>query len=266
MKKLSLILLLLFATSCASTEQGSQDVGNFQPHQEESVDDWGELDDDFGDEIDDFGDEGGGGDGGILTVYDPFESMNRRIFSFNRAMDEYVLIPVARAYKSALPEGARGRLGNMLSNFGEPVTFANSLLQGDVDHSMTTLFRFVVNSTIGLAGMHDVAGDFGLKERGEDFGQTLATYGVGDGPYLMLPFIGPSNVRDGFGSIVDGFSNPISYELDTATNIAIKAADIVHSRSLYLEVSDEIYEAFDPYASLRSVYSQHRKQKIENQK
>ena len=133
-------------------------------------------------------------------VHDPYEGFNRQMFAFNNEVDKYALGPAADVYETVTPEFARDRVGDFLHNLKSPVIFINDVLQGEGDRAGDTFARFLVNSTIGVAGLWDVAGYNGIERHSEDFGQTLATWGVEDGgPYVMLPLLGPSNVRDAAG-------------------------------------------------------------------
>lgn len=134
-----------------------------------------------------------------LAINDPWEGFNRRVYRFNALADRYVLMPVVQGYRKVVPGFARTGVSNFFSNFGEINTFANSVLQAKPVGSAVTLSRFVLNSTVGLAGLFDPATAIGLDQRNEDLGQTLGHYGVGAGPYLVLPFFGPSSLRDSVG-------------------------------------------------------------------
>lgn len=138
-----------------------------------------------------------------ILVYDPFEQANRAIYKFNAQFDQYVYLPVVDAYRFVTPAPVRTGIGNFFRNLGEVKTFANSILQAKVDKAAPTFFRFVLNSTIGVFGLFDPASGLGLKRQEEDFGQTLGAWGAGDGPYVVLPFLGPSNLRDSIGTGVD---------------------------------------------------------------
>lgn len=136
----------------------------------------------------------------IIYVDDPWESMNRSIYGFNAEVDRLILLPATEAYEILFPEPVRGGIDNAIANLNEFGVFVNSVLQGRVQSSFVTLYRFVINSTIGLAGIFDVAShNEGLQPQKADFGQTLGVWGVSDGPYLVVPLFGPSNVRDTFG-------------------------------------------------------------------
>lgn len=197
--------------------------------------------------------------------YDPLEPLNRGIFAFNQAVDEMVLKPVARVYIKTVPEGGRVAVTNVINNLKTPVTLANDLLQGDLERAQTTIARFMVNTILGFGGIADVAKDLGAPGHSEDFGQTAATYGVGGGPYLMLPLLGPSNVRDALGRVVDSFFDPLDYALDTDGSLARAGAEGIDQRARFLEVSEAMEKtSIDYYASIRSVFSQNRAFEIRN--
>jgi phospholipid-binding lipoprotein MlaA len=201
---------------------------------------------------------------------DPLEPMNRYFFDLNNALDELVLKPFAGWYYIALPNFAQDGIRNALDNLKTPVILANDLFQGDLDRAGTTLGRFLINSTLGIAGLIDVAEMFGLEQHSEDFGQTLAVWGANEGPYLVLPLIGPSNPRDASGRIVDHFLDPLTYLawqhdwIDTA-NFARAGLDVVDTRARNLKTLDEIKAgAIDYYATIRSLYRQQRDDAIRN--
>ncbi len=197
--------------------------------------------------------------------YDPLEPLNRGIFVFNQAIDEMLLKPAARIYIAAVPDGARAAVSNVINNLKSPVTLANDLLQGDLDRAQATIARFAVNTIIGFGGMADVAADLGTPRHSEDFGQTAATYGVGEGPYLMLPFLGPSNVRDALGRVVDRFFDPLDYALDGSASFARAGVEGLDQRARFLDVSEALEKtSIDYYASIRSVFTQNRDFEIRN--
>lgn len=138
-----------------------------------------------------------------IAVFDPFERTNRAIYKFNAQLDRYVLIPVVDTYTMVTPELVRTGVGNFFKNIGEIPTFANSAMQGKVEKAVPTMFRFALNSTLGVFGLFDVAGELGIRRQQEDFGQTLGFWGAGNGPYIVLPALGPSNLRDTTGTGVD---------------------------------------------------------------
>ena len=200
-------------------------------------------------------------------VCDPLEPVNRVVYSFNAFLDKILFKPIAKTYKKVVPEIGRKGISNFLTNLTEPVTFANSILQADAENTFSTFWRFTINSTIGIGGLFDVAKYGGLEHRGEDFGQTFGRYGVGNGPYLMLPILGPSNVRDLFGSIGDSFMDPYNYAVDSygiAGRGVLKGLD---TRTDLLQIIDDVEESsLDPYATFRSLYTQKRMDEIRNGK
>jgi phospholipid-binding lipoprotein MlaA len=148
---------------------------------------------------------------------------------------------------------------NAVLNLQEPITFGNSVLQGDPHNSFTSLWRFLLNSTVGVAGLFDVASAVGLNERRTDFGQTLALYGIESGPYLFIPILGPSGARDGIGRVADAFMHPAMYTNDTGTSIAIWSVTAVDTRSEYYDLIEDIEKtSLDPYVTFRSGYNQRR--------
>jgi len=193
---------------------------------------------------------------------DPLEPMNRAIFDFNDKAYTYVLFPVARGYND-LPAPARTGVHNVIDNLGEPVVFMNKSLQGDASSAGTTVARFLVNSVFGFGGLIDVASHNDLPEpKAGDFGATLYTYGIGEGPYLVLPLFGPSNPRDAVGMAVDGVADPWGYVLYTTypeqIGVAIgKGIDQLSSKVADYEQAKKT--SLDFYAFLRSSYRQNRR-------
>ncbi len=200
---------------------------------------------------------------------DPMEPMNRYFFSLNRAMDELVMKPFAGWYHIALPDPAEDGVRNFLRNLSSPVILANDLFQGSGHRAGDTSARFLINTTLGIGGFIDVAKHFGFRYHGEDFGQTLAVYGVGEGPYLHLPLLGPSNPRDGFGRLVDQALDPltyIGYAYDVRwINPARFLLSAIDTRARNLEAVDELRKgSLDFYATVRSLYRQYRNDAIQN--
>jgi phospholipid-binding lipoprotein MlaA len=194
---------------------------------------------------------------------DPLEPSNRLWFAVHEAVDQAVLEPVARGYRAAVPEPARIGVRNVLGNFRAPVILLNDLLQGNFARAEVTLGRFMINSTLGLGGILDVAKDLGVPGHGGDFGQTLAVWGLGEGPYLFVPFLGPSNPRDLSGFAVDFVTNPFSYvgqgDIVTGLTWARIGATVVDTREVLLDPIDQVRRtSLDPYATLRSAYRQRR--------
>ena len=145
------------------------------------------------------------------AVYDPLEGWNRGVFAFNEGVDKAILEPTAKGYRAITNEPVRGGVSNFLTNLNQPVVFANTILQGKPIAAVDTAARFVLNSTVGIVGIFDPATSVDIPEHREDFGQTLGVWGISNGPYLMLPFMGPSNLRDLTGRGVDVAFNPLNY-------------------------------------------------------
>ena len=209
-----------------------------------------------------------------LAVYqeanDPLEEFNRRIDKANRTIDKYVLRPIAGAYSSGVPSPLRDAVRNFFDNLRAPVILANDLLQGEGERAGITVARFLTNTTLGLGGFIDTADRvFGLEFHDEDFGQTLAVWGVDEGIYLVLPLIGPSNPRDAIGIVIDSFLDPWNYLLTTA---GIEYGPTVRSvlngidlRARKIDTLDQIERSsIDSYATFRSLYRQHRADEIRN--
>ncbi len=195
---------------------------------------------------------------------DPAEPLNRAIFQFNRTVDGIILEPVARGYGEIMPERGKIMVSNFVSNINEPVTFVNSVLQTDPQNSFCTLWRFMLNSTIGIGGLFDVASEIGLKNRETGFGDTLAIYGADSGPYIVIPIIGPSSVRDGIGRVGDVLVDPISYTND-AVFYSVVGVKTLDARYRKLKLLDDVYKSsLDPYATIRSGYMQHRAAEVKS--
>ena len=193
---------------------------------------------------------------------DPWNRFNRRSFASNRFLDRVLVGPVVRAYIRVTPRPIRRGLGNVVSNLREPGTVLNHVLQGHPKRAVQATARFVTNSTVGVLGVFDVATAAGLEKNRADFGQTLGRYGAGPGPYLYLPLVGPLNVRDGVGSVVDAFTDPVSLATGGLGSdfgvgrLAVSAVDARAAAEATLEAITQ--EATDPYATIRSAYAQNR--------
>jgi phospholipid-binding lipoprotein MlaA len=199
-------------------------------------------------------------------VYDPFEKENRALFGATLAVDRAVIRPVAVAYRDTIPDGVRDSVRNFLNNLGSPVILANDVLQGDVNGAGTTLLRIGVNTTIGFAGLFDPATKFGYMRHPDDFGMTLAFYGVDEGPYLFVPVLGPSNARDLTGYGVDFLFDPFTW-IPLRENFWWQAGrtvvDDIDQRSRTIDTLDEVQKSsLDFYASVRSLYHQNRESQI----
>ena len=207
-------------------------------------------------------------DGAEEDANDPIESVNRFIFEFNEIFLRFMLRPLTDVY-DFLPGAVRNAIGNILVNLQSPLILANDILQGEVERAMQTTGRFIINSTVGLAGIVDVAEMSGIPEHDEDFGQTLATWGVGEGFYLVLPILGPSNPRDAVGKLVEGFVDPfdlwwdnIDREYISYTRQGFKAIDTYYG---FRDDLDEVKRtSIDYYAAIRSMYRQRREAEIRN--
>jgi phospholipid-binding lipoprotein MlaA len=199
-----------------------------------------------------------------VTEYDPWEPFNRKMFEFNRQVDRYVLKPVARVWNFVVPELAQQSLANAFDNIAMPRRLINSLFQLKIEGAGRELARFFINISMGVGGFFDAATDLGIPRSDEDTGQTLGYYGVGPGPYLVLPFLPPLTVRDGFGFAADGAMQPIAYVAPFAADIGMLAGRTVNDRSLNLETFEE-FEAmtFDLYSAARNAYLQRRQRLIE---
>lgn len=201
---------------------------------------------------------------------DPLEPMNRYFFEVNRFLDTIAVKPVATWYDGVLPGFAKDGVRNFLDNLRSPVILANDLLQGEWDRAGTTVSRFAVNTTVGVGGLMDPATDWGMAEHGEDFGQTLAVYGTGEGPYLYLPILGPAPVRDLSGFVVDQFFDPLTYVYWDGPNTVPVARFVLNGidlRARNLGTLDQIERtSVDYYATIRNLYRQSRINEINNGK
>lgn len=215
---------------------------------------------------------------------DPLEPMNRAIFNFNEVVYGSVLDPVARGYKRVIPDPIELVLGNFFSNLNDVVVLTNSVLQLNYKTALVSSARLLINTTFGVFGLIDIASDISaasdvnLNKRNEDFGQTLGRYGVGSGPYIVLPFLGPSSVRDTFGIAVDSFfidpvtqgitgvfMDGVPYLNSTAVRLPIATARTIHSRAQFLNEDRTLEEAsLDKYEFLRDAHIQMRKSLIDN--
>lgn len=188
---------------------------------------------------------------------DPLEGFNRAMFRFNDTADRWALKPVARGYRAITPDPVERAVARIFGNLGEVVNIVNDVLQGKVGQAGNDSGRFIINSTVGLVGIFDVAEHWGLpKSDGEDFGQTFATWGVGQGPYLVLPFLGPSTFRDAPGKALDSFLNPIAYVEHIPTRNQLHGTNIVSDRAVLLE-AEKLVKG-DKYSFIRDVYLQRR--------
>lgn len=190
---------------------------------------------------------------------DPLEGVNRGIYAFNSTADKYVLRPVAQGYVAVTPGFVRKGVTNFFANLGYPLTIVNQFLQGKPVEGLSDTGRFLVNSTLGIAGLFDPASALGLKPHQEDFGQTFGTWGVGQGWYLMLPFLGPSTNRDFTGRLVGTPLNPLIYPDEPEVIFGLNVLDIINTRALLLSTDRLVRQAYDPYVFVRDAYLQSRR-------
>ena len=201
-----------------------------------------------------------------VTITDPLEPFNRAMFTFNDRLYFWVLKPVAQGYGAIMPEPARVSVSNFFSNLRSPIHFVNCLLQANFIGAATELFRFMINSTIGLAGLFDPAGgeEIHLVRQDEDFGQTLGVYGAGQGFYIVWPILGPSSPRDTVGMVGDFFAYPLSYLDPWYAWLAVRGYETINDVSLSIGDYEAIKEAaIDPYLAVRNAYAQYRQKKVE---
>lgn len=196
---------------------------------------------------------------------DPWEKYNRKVFAFNDALDRSVIKPVAKGYQAVTPDIVEQGVSNFFSNLGDVGNSVNNLLQGEVVGSGSDLLRVVINSTVGLVGLVDVATHAGLQKHQEDFGQTFAVWGVDSGPYVVLPFFGPRTVRDSFGLGFDYTVSPITYVEEARVRNQLTGLNLINTRSDLLKAESVIGNDFyDRYATLRNAYLQHRNVLVHN--
>lgn len=207
---------------------------------------------------------------GHETANDPFEPANRAVFAFNEKFDKYVVLLVADVYIYHTPDPVRTGLHNVVSNAALPVTFGNDVLQGESNRAVESLGRFLMNTTLGLGGLLDVASKAKMPPHTSDFGQTLAKYGVHEGPFLVLPIIGPEPPRDLVGDAVDLAMDPLTYvppgwslgeRIGTAVGLHVANPFETHARNIFLRQELE-KDSLDPYATMRNTYRQVRAQEI----
>jgi len=192
---------------------------------------------------------------------DPWEGYNRKVFAFNQGLDK-VVRPVAVGYDRIMPDPAQRGVGNFFRNLDSPVTYVNQVLQGKFRQSVSTIGRFLVNSTIGILGFFDVATEMGIPFYNEDLGQTLATWGYEDSRYLMFPFFGPSTFRDGTGSVIDTFYSPVGQVFHGSNRWGLWIVRGIDTRARYLDQDAELNSAYDPYVLMRDVWWQNRQYQI----
>lgn len=202
------------------------------------------------------------------TIYDPLESINRVIFNFNNVADKIILEPTAKGYKK-LPSPIQKGIGNFLNNLKLPLVVVNQILQGQFKNASDSTGRFLVNSTVGIFGLADVAEKIGLEQTQEDFGQTLAKWGIGDGFYIVLPIFGPSNLRDTSGMMLTYVTDPVNaYAVHENESWFLPVRTVTNAIDQRSKIIDEVNalrnNSLDYYAAVRSSYYQNRKAAINN--
>ena len=205
------------------------------------------------------------------AVADPYEGFNRQMFAFNNGVDKYALGPAANVYEAVTPEFARDRVRDFLRNLRAPVIFVNDVLQAEPSRAADTFSRFAINTTVGLAGLWDPAGHMGIERHGEDFGQTMAVWGVDSGPFLVMPLLGPTTPRDMVGLGVDYALDPLTWtefesDPDLDDDIAL-GRGILTGLNTRVALDDQIKQLNaqpEPYVALRRIYSSQRQAAIRN--
>ena len=197
---------------------------------------------------------------------DRFERANRSVYAFNRAVDHAILRPVARGYVKVTPKPVRRGISNFLANIDYPITILNDALQGKVHDGLSDIARFGINTVVGVGGLFDPATHWGFEKHDEDFGQTLGKWGVGSGPYLMLPIFGPSTVRDAPAKVIDHFTTPRTYVFNTNIDLGLSVVSAVDKRAGLLSTDEMIDNAYDPYAFLRNAWLQRREYQVRDGK
>lgn len=200
---------------------------------------------------------------GPATPGDPWEGFNRKVFAFNEAVDNAVLRPVAETYRDTVPQPVRTGVSNFLGNIGDLWSAANHFLQGKGASGLEQGMRFLTNTLFGLGGLLDPASEMGLKRHAEDFGQTLGTWGVGPGPYLVLPLLGPSSVRDGIGRVPDMAASPSNLLDDSKAGTLTTVLTVVDARASLLGVTglaDRV--SLDKYSFFRQGYLSRRRDAV----
>ena len=191
---------------------------------------------------------------------DPLEGFNRVMYRFNDDLDTAVVKPLARGYSAIMPAPLNRGVTNFFSNLGDVSSAVNNLLQLKLGRAATDVGRVMVNTTVGVAGFMDVASNMDLPKYGEDFGQTLGTWGIDPGPYLVLPVLGPSSVRDGVGLVAEWYLDPVNYIEDDTVRWSVKGLNIIDTRADLLDASRVLEAAaLDPYAFVRDAYLQRRR-------
>lgn len=193
---------------------------------------------------------------------DPWEGWNRGVYKFNKAVDSAIARPIAVGYKAVTPDIVEEGVSNIFANLEDVPTMLNNLLQGKIGDSFSDLGRVLINTTIGIGGIWDPASKMGLDKHDEDFGQTLGAWGVGSGPYVMLPILGPSTLRDTPALFVDSEMDPINQIDHIRTRNSVKFLELIDRRASLLALEEQLKDVIDEYAFVRDIYLQNRRFKV----
>ncbi|MGB4191159.1 MAG: VacJ family lipoprotein [Rickettsiales bacterium] len=199
-------------------------------------------------------------------VSDPLIILNKHIFCFNSTIDTFFVAPVIETYLAVVPKHGRDCIGNFMNNISEPLNIINSLLKGNFKQAQTSFGRFLTNTVLGFVGIMDVAGDLKMPYKNEDFGETLAHYGVPSGPYIVLPILGPSTLRDSFGKAADFVIDPFNRELNKDSRQVVDITWAVHKRAEGNGIIKMIKKSLNPYDTAKTMYIQNRNSQINNDK
>lgn len=260
----SLLLLATFGTALAQEAISEPPAGEaaesapgtlLLPESAESVPGGSEAPPPLDDELPPFPEE---------DDHDPFQGFNRAVFTFNDKFDRYLARPVAEAYQDVTPRPIRTGISNFFSNLFQPTVIINNLLQGKLKRAGADSGRFLVNTTVGVLGLFDIATPMGLPKNSEDLGQTFGWWGIEPGPYLVLPFLGPRNARDAFGLVGDWYTDPVSYIDPDSTRWATRGVAIIDTRAQLLGASAVLEQAAgeDSYIFVREAYRQRRRNQV----
>jgi phospholipid-binding lipoprotein MlaA len=209
-----------------------------------------------------------------VKIQDPYEKINRKIFYFNEKFDQYFFEHIAKAYRTTIPNDGRKIIRNFLSNLSLPISAVNSIAQGKIDNGLSTFSTFLINSTIGFAGFFNVASKKGITYNFEDLGQTLGTYNIDQGSFIIIPILGPSTTRDFSGMVIDKAIGPLNFNIlefggthdlvDNRFMIYTTSLNAIDTRESLINIIDDIrQDSFDPYATIRFAYLQKRAREIQ---
>lgn len=198
----------------------------------------------------------------FAATADPYENVNRKIFAFNEVLDKWIVKPSAKVYQWVTPSIVDRGVTNFFDNVGEVANAVNGGLQGDLHQTSSSIGRLIINSTVGIAGFFDVASEWGVESRNEDFGQTLAVWGVGDGPYIVMPLLGGRYLRDAIATVPDAYISPLDHIDHVPTTNSLWALKLLDKRADLLDA--ERLVTGDRYTFIREIYRQQREVNIAN--